>query len=358
MAIFFNLILIPVWPFASSDLFTYIFQARILSKYQLSPYLFTYVNFPQDAFFWALKNRYIYTTSVYGPIFILVSTLLTYLGGDNLFLTIYLFKILFLFVNVFNSVLIFKITKSEIATFLYSWNPLVLFEFGVNSHNEVIMISFVLLSFLFLFKKTNVINYILSIIFYLFSILTKYITLVILPFYFFYYANEFSKQGKLLKYLSTFVVIGLVMFIFIYLIQPYWFEVFIKIFKPFHYQGVMFTSSLGIIVISFTLFLFGVGNYYGWGLVLSKFLFFIICFFLFAKILMKKDLKTRGRLLDYSVLVIGIFLLMYFDWWFSWYLTTFIALLSLYIGVVKKFQYRLYIYLTTFYGIIFYLLYK
>ena len=90
-ATLFNISLFFSKPLASVDLYTYIYQARIHSKYHENPYLVPYSEFTNDIFYPEINNSYSDKPAVYGPVFLLLASGITYLGGENLVVDIYLF---------------------------------------------------------------------------------------------------------------------------------------------------------------------------------------------------------------------------------------------------------------------------
>ena len=87
-----------------------------------------------------------FKTAIYGPAFTLIGSFFTTIGGDNLLLNIILFKSLFIFMNIANICLILKITSNKAAVILYSWNPIIIFDLVLNTHNDVVMMFLALFS--------------------------------------------------------------------------------------------------------------------------------------------------------------------------------------------------------------------
>jgi len=98
--IIFNIFLLPLLPLTSTDLFNYIARGRIISIYSENPYLVPYSLFQDDAFYFSLETVWSSNTLIYGPFFVVLSGFLTAIMKENLIATIYLFKLLFLVINI------------------------------------------------------------------------------------------------------------------------------------------------------------------------------------------------------------------------------------------------------------------
>ena len=142
----------------SYDLFNYIFDAKIITFYHENPYLKRALDFPGDPMlsFMHWTHRYY----PYGPFWLVLTVPLSFAGLQIFLVTYFLFKFLatvFYFGSVY---LIYKINKkinkgSEIFnTVLFAFNPLVIIEALVSSHNDIAMVFFALLGFyLFLLRS-------------------------------------------------------------------------------------------------------------------------------------------------------------------------------------------------------------
>lgn len=334
-AILFNLTLLFILPLSSNDLYTYVYRSRIASKYHQNPYLVAYDNFPDDEFYSQISNRWSGNTTVYGPFFLAIGIILSDVGGDNLLLNIFLIKILFVALNISNVYLIKKISGSNAAAFLYSWNPLVNYELALNAHNDVLLIFFMLLSLLFLFKKKSLKMYVISSFFFTLSILVKFFTLILIPFYIAYISHRLSNNKARVKFLMLAGIVGLLVTFILY--YPFWdgFIIFSRIFDLAGLRNIA-NSSLGILIISIIFFILGVNSFYEWSVIVSRWIFTAIYFYLLAKAVLIKKIDSKASLLFYFNVAFGLFLAIFLNWWLSWYQTTLIALLSIYIGLTEK----------------------
>lgn len=150
------------YPAFSSDIFNYIFDARIVTKYHVNPYQYKALDFSSDL--WLRFMRWTHRTYPYGPFWLILTVPLSLLGIEKFVPSLMLFKLSFLGVHLGNTFLIYKIVKqkkSELAVFsslFYGLNPLILIESVASPHNDSVMLFFVLLSFYWMNKKKNVLS--------------------------------------------------------------------------------------------------------------------------------------------------------------------------------------------------------
>ena len=145
-----------ILPYLSSDIYYYIGDSWLCSKYHENPY-YTTVKDLQDRGIndEILNNTGVWknTVTVYGPLYNMISIILSFFSFGNITLALYIFKIVSLLVHIFNSVIIGKITKSKKYVLLYGLNPLILIELLSNVHNDIYLILFLLLALYFLVSK-------------------------------------------------------------------------------------------------------------------------------------------------------------------------------------------------------------
>src|SRR3990167_10802045 len=176
-----TLILIFAYPFLSSDLFNYLFDAKIILNYHSSPYTNRPLDFPQDE--WLRFMRWTHRYSPYGPLWLALSLIPAAAGFGKFVLNFLIFKIFIALFHLLNAYLIWKIlgkinTKmSTFGTAFYALNPLFLIEGAANAHNDVVLASFMLASVYFVVAGKTLWSYLL-----LFSgTLVKYIPILNLP---------------------------------------------------------------------------------------------------------------------------------------------------------------------------------
>lgn len=176
-----SLFLIFAYPAFSHDIFNYMFDARIVTKYHLSPYYFKALDFPVDP--WTRFMHWTHRYFPYGIGWLAVTLVPSFIGMGKFVPTLLLFKLMFVVFHILNCFMIYKISqklnsKSAIfATAFYAFNPLIIFEGLVSPHNEILMLSFLLFFIYFLLTK-NLIKAVLALFI---SISIKFMTVIFLP---------------------------------------------------------------------------------------------------------------------------------------------------------------------------------
>ena len=160
------------YPFLSHDLFNYLFDARILTRYGLNPYTYTALDFQKDL--WTRFMHWTHRTYPYGPTFLPLSLIPSFLGWGKFSITFFLYKLMngaFYFLAVY---LLNKKNKKE--AMMFATHPLIIIEGLINGHNDMIAVSIGIIGIYLLEKKYNVWSRILL----LFSVGIKYVTLPIM----------------------------------------------------------------------------------------------------------------------------------------------------------------------------------
>lgn len=154
-AILFNIVALCVLPLVSDDLYTYFYRARIWLEYGANPYFNPYSNYTFDVYYSTINNVWSGYTAIYGPFFWLVISSLISLVQAKLFTSVYLIKALFSVSFFASAVVIYKLTKSKLALFLFSWNPYLIFFGVLDGHSDILILALTLLSIYFaiLIKK-------------------------------------------------------------------------------------------------------------------------------------------------------------------------------------------------------------
>jgi Gpi18-like mannosyltransferase len=165
----------------SHDLYNYIFDARIVTKYGQNPYLFKALDFPNDT--WVRFMNWTHRTYPYGPLWLILTILPSSLGFEKFIVTQFLFKIFFAFFYLGSVYLIFRINqqiKSENplwSVVYFALNPLVIIESLISPHVDISMTFFVLSGFYFLASKKNG----WASLSFIFGALIKFLPMVLIP---------------------------------------------------------------------------------------------------------------------------------------------------------------------------------
>lgn len=203
----------------SNDVYSYIFYGRMQGVYGLNPYSVPPAATPGDPFLPYVDWRDMLTP--YGPLWTTWSTVLSTLVPGGIIPHLLAFKICASILHLANIVLIGKVVSkvspshTTVAMAAYAWNPLALFEFAGNAHNESMMLTWILLSMLAL------VNSRLSLAFALLALAvsTKFTAMLFAPFYVVLYARRYSDKLELAKHLVQAVLLGTAIWIIFWL--PY-----------------------------------------------------------------------------------------------------------------------------------------
>lgn len=323
-SILFSIVLLIIPPIGSSDVFTYILRARVFTEYGKNPYLVTTANFSQDLFYPYSPKIWHNLPMQYGPVFAIISIATSFISQDGFWLNQFILKILLVLIHLGNILLIIRLTKlvkpelGDIPTFLYAWNPLVLFEVANNAHNDILMTFFVLLALYFYFSK----KYFCVLPAILLSVLTKYVTLLLLPLFVYLIIKKIPKE-KLVNFLTKTILVGILLTIILY--APFWHG--IATFKSLYIQTQIYAYSnlsLGPMLIFGLREIFSIFSPVLYPLATQMvrltalfvfFLLYILFLFRFFKI-QKKDIIWSSFLVLFLYTVIAVTALQ--PWYFLW----------------------------------------
>ncbi len=133
----------------SNEVYSYIFNGRLLTIYHADPMHAVPAQFPHDPYLaWISQPN---LRNVYGPLWMIIASLLVGMGNGPI-AALLSFKGLALLSHLVNCVLIWVIlgklapARRLLGTFLYAWNPLALIELAGNGHHDGILISLLLLA--------------------------------------------------------------------------------------------------------------------------------------------------------------------------------------------------------------------
>ncbi|MEK7577157.1 MAG: hypothetical protein AAB492_00880 [Patescibacteria group bacterium] len=183
----------------SYDFFNYMFTAKTVLLYHKNPYMVTPLMFAGvDP--WLNFMRWTHLSSAYAPLWILLS-LVPYVLGFGYFILIMInMKALIALFYLLSCLMIEKILKKERAAdatyglAMFALNPLIIVETLVSSHNDIVLVAFMLVSFWYLSHKDMIASW-----FWLsMSIAAKLMTLTLVPLY-------AIKPDKVLMFLAMMV---------------------------------------------------------------------------------------------------------------------------------------------------------
>jgi Gpi18-like mannosyltransferase len=236
----------------------------------------------------------------YGPFWLVITVPLSFVGFNVFLINFFLFKFIATLFYAGSVFLIYKINKrinpgSEILnTVLFAFNPLVIIECLVSSHNDIVMVFFALLGIYFYTMNKKILGFIIILL----SSQIKIPTVALLaPAIIGFIPTKRFKFGPKEFILASVAVMTLIFFAALtkYEIQPWyilWVFPFIALLKPNKYLiSLIFGISIGLLL-RYTVFLYS-GNWDGNlvlvrnGLTVLSVLIFLIVGFAWSK---KKDI--------------------------------------------------------------------
>jgi hypothetical protein len=135
-------------------------------------------------------------TAAYGPLWLNICSLLALIAGRSATMYLLLFRLAAFAAHLVNIILVMAILRTQgrsnrivaLGMFLYAWNPLVFVESCLSGHNDIFMITFILLGVLFCAKAeqqgfTRPIHYLLPAIALTLAGLIKFTALPLVALY-------------------------------------------------------------------------------------------------------------------------------------------------------------------------------
>lgn len=143
----------------SYDLFNYIFDAKIITFYHQNPYIHKALDFPTDPMLSFM--HWTHRTYPYGPLWLVLTVPLSFIGNHIFIVTFYLFKLLiasFFILTVWSIGKIGKalnFTNVMLPVAAFAFNPFVLSESLVSSHNDIVMMGIAMYATYLLLRREN-----------------------------------------------------------------------------------------------------------------------------------------------------------------------------------------------------------
>lgn len=249
LVLFVSIFFVIVVPFESSDVFYYLGIGRIQSEYNQNPYYISMkdyvdnnnINMENDTVLEKGYNNYWSgTTVVYGAIWTLFCRIIAGLSFGSVDIGLLLLKLLNLAAHIFNCYMIYKISHKKIFSIIYGLNPFVLIEALSNVHNDIFVVTFILLAIYFLIRKKDLL---IAILFLSFATSIKYFAILLLPIIIIYY---FRKEKQLKRFINC-TKYGLIFVVF--LIIPYLLYMQdLQVFKGIADQQGKITKGIYIVI--------------------------------------------------------------------------------------------------------------
>jgi alpha-1,6-mannosyltransferase len=154
----FNVIVLLGPPLFSTDVFSYQMYARLFATYHLNPYTHGPTAVTTDPLYYYIGAKWIYTPSVYGPLFTLASGAL---AGASITASEFVFKVVAALASCGTLLLIWRCARLRNvnptrAIALFGLNPLVTLYGVGGGHNDLLMLLFTTASIYALLRRRNV----------------------------------------------------------------------------------------------------------------------------------------------------------------------------------------------------------
>lgn len=148
-----TLVLIPAT--LTTDIFNYLLYGEMPVLYGANPFIRTPAEFPQSPLYYLVPLYWHDAPSVYGPLWVALSTGVA-AASRSIALAdeILIYRLIANAAHLTNVVLIWALAcrvrrpAAPSAALAYGWNPLLLLEFSLNGHNDVLMLTFALAALL------------------------------------------------------------------------------------------------------------------------------------------------------------------------------------------------------------------
>ncbi len=182
--ILFQVSLVVVPASMTTDIFNYAIYGEMPVLFGANPFIHTPSEFPQSPLYYLIPLYWHDAPSVYGPLWVALSV-----GVASVFHQLTLadellfYRLIANAAHLANTVLVWRLaqrigTKAPtVAAMAYGWNPLLLVDFALNGHNDVLMLSLLLGAFLVAtYRRVSGSAALLGL-----SVATKYTTILVAP---------------------------------------------------------------------------------------------------------------------------------------------------------------------------------
>jgi len=138
----------------SDDVYGYASYGRLLSVHHANPYVISPSAYPQDPTYQLIHWKV--ALAPYGPVWIVIGAVVGLLAGPDRLGYLIAFRLCAFAAHLLNIWLVTTTLRTighsprtvALGTLLYAWNPLVLLESSLGGHNDVFMLTFILLGLL------------------------------------------------------------------------------------------------------------------------------------------------------------------------------------------------------------------
>jgi hypothetical protein len=193
-AILAGLIFVLTPAMLSHDLFVYADYGHTMITHGANLYFSPPIAFPDGSL--RRLDDWKSVPAAYGPLWLYICSLCALVAGDDPVRSLLTFRLLGFAAHLLNILLVMTILRLSgrsqrvfaLGTLLYAWNPLVVLESCLGAHNDIFMVTFILLGILLCIRAqqqglTQPRNYVLPLAIFTLPALIKFITLPITLFF-------------------------------------------------------------------------------------------------------------------------------------------------------------------------------
>ena len=149
IALLISIFLLFSYPFLSHDFFNYIFDAKIITVYHQNPYIHKALDYPADH--WIRFMQWTHRTYPYGPTWLLITLIPSFLSFGKFILNFILFKLMFTFFYLMAVYYLNKMNKKW--ALFFATNPLIIIEGLISSHNDLVAVSIAIVGIYYLLQN-------------------------------------------------------------------------------------------------------------------------------------------------------------------------------------------------------------
>lgn len=210
-----------VYPMNAIDIYGYIAESAELIYYHANPLVTAASQYASDPLI-HVAGSFVSIPAPYGPLGIVMDAIPTLLAGHSLLANMLLLKSLFAGCLLIETYLLYRILmryRPELAVagaLALAWNPYVLLETVVNSHNDIVMMLFILLAVYAAIEDHHAIAFLCVLL----SAFIKYSSLPLISLFLVYALTHQTTMAQRLAYLLR---IGITTIVTVFtLLLPFW----------------------------------------------------------------------------------------------------------------------------------------
>lgn len=292
-------------PLASGDALTSLLRIKIFALTKTNPYIMAPAQFPGDP--WLSGTSWRHIPMPYGPLWTLFSVIFFPFVKGSLASALFAYKLVISAASLACGHLLYILserleTDGRRTELLFLWNPLLLLTVFSDSHNDILMILLLLLGLLYLLKD----KYQFALLALTGSILIKYATILVLPFFLLAIYRKLGNTKAVLKKVIPAIILSIGLF------YIYW-------QGSYTFRGVLLASGIvspnSLIVHTANLFGLGLGFFVKakeW--ILGSAAVTVVIIFLWSA-------RREGRIIKgaaFSLMTLLFFVTDLFNWYLLW----------------------------------------